>query len=357
MHRDFVPLLSCPGCRRPGLTLNALDGCLGPVHSEGVLTCGTCGRWFPISDHLLDLVPDALVDVPSRLAFWARHRERLAALGLDEFRPDHTPSGGALEVQSKQRQYFDGLAERVDEHSYQHFMGTAFWRAEDARLYERWLPQIAPGALVLDVGCGDGRTTFRLAERARVLAFDISTIQLRNAIERARREGLLDRFAFFVGDAAAFPVDDGSVDGVLMDGVLHHLPDPQAAVGEAGRVLKRGGRYFGKENNRTPLRPLFDWLQRQRPLWVEEAGPEQLVSPAAITAWARAAGIRLAAKPAVFLPPHAFGRLSETQARRVLEVTDRICGRIPFVKKWGGLLVIEGVRENAAAPLGNHASP
>lgn len=350
MHRDFVPLLRCPGCRSAGLALHSLDDEAGPVAREGALSCGECRRWFPIADHLLELVPDDLVDATAHQAFWECHRERLAALGLDEPHFDGAGAGAAFEVQAGQRRYFDGLAERADEHSYEQFMGTPFWRAEDARLYGRWLPRIEQGALVLDVGCGDGRTTFRLADRARVLAFDLSAAQLRNAIERARSEGLLERFSFFVGDATACPVADESVDVVLMDGVLHHLPDPPRAVREVGRLLKQGGRYFGKENNKSPLRPLFDWLQRLRPLWVEEAGPEQLIAPDEITEWARAAGIELAVEPAVYLPPHVFARLNESQARRLLEVSDRFCSRIPFVKEWGGLLVIEGVRQAGDGP-------
>jgi ubiquinone/menaquinone biosynthesis C-methylase UbiE/uncharacterized protein YbaR (Trm112 family) len=321
----------------------------GSLCREGVLACEGCGRWFAISDYMLELLPDALSRRDARHDFWHRHRARLGELGLGD--PAAAPSAQTeeFEVQARQTRYFDDLASRSDEFSYEHFMGTAFWRAQDARMFTRWLPQIDSSSLVLDVGCGDGRTTFRLAGADRVVAFDLSSNQVRRAVQRARDLGLLARFTFFVGDASSFPVADRSVDSVLMDGVLHHVPDPAQTLREAGRVLKEGGRYFGKENNRTPLRPLFDLLQRVRPLWHEEAGPEQVISPGRLRRWAADAGMTVSVEPQVYLPPHFFGRVDERRARRVLDATDRFFRRVPLVRRWGGLLVIEGRKGPAAA--------
>jgi SAM-dependent methyltransferase len=45
-----------------------------------------------------------------------------------------------------------------------------------------------------------------------------------------------------VGSAEALPFEDESFDVVLSTQVLEHLPDPRRALGEAVRVLKKGGR-------------------------------------------------------------------------------------------------------------------
>jgi SAM-dependent methyltransferase len=58
----------------------------------------------------------------------------------------------------------------------------------------------------------------------------------------------LDREAYpgvsLVGDLGAMPLRDGSVDGILCESVLEHVPEARSAFGEIGRVLKPGGRAF-----------------------------------------------------------------------------------------------------------------
>jgi ArsR family transcriptional regulator len=44
------------------------------------------------------------------------------------------------------------------------------------------------------------------------------------------------------GELEALPIDDGRLDAATMMLVLHHLPEPARALGEACRVLRPGGR-------------------------------------------------------------------------------------------------------------------
>ncbi len=62
------------------------------------------------------------------------------------------------------------------------------------------------------------------------------------AVLRARREGLDGRLSFVVGDVAALPFLDASLDLVTSSFSAHHWPDGAAGFAEIRRVLRPGGR-------------------------------------------------------------------------------------------------------------------
>ena len=112
------------------------------------------------------------------------------------------------------------------------------------------------GARVADLGCGSGVFT-ALAREAGVdcVGLDISARLL--DVGRRRYPGL----GLLAGDVEALPFASGSLDGVLLSGVLHHLPDPSACAREVHRVLRPGGSFAAFDPNR---RNPFMWLYRDR---------------------------------------------------------------------------------------------
>jgi ubiquinone/menaquinone biosynthesis C-methylase UbiE len=105
---------------------------------------------------------------------------------------------------------------------------------------------VAPtGARVLEVGCGPGRLSIRLAGNG----FDVTGLDLDSAmIERARTNagrlgnGNQRRPAFLVGDVASLAFPDGSFDLVVSTFSMHHWADPTAGLAEIARVLRPGAR-------------------------------------------------------------------------------------------------------------------
>src|SRR5581483_6530328 len=96
---------------------------------------------------------------------------------------------------------------------------------------------------VLEIGCGIGRMTRVLADRAAdVLALDVSDEML----EQARRlNPQLQNVRWVLGDGRSLDqVRDDSVDACVSVVVFQHLPDPAIGLGyvrEVGRVLRPGG--------------------------------------------------------------------------------------------------------------------
>ncbi len=96
--------------------------------------------------------------------------------------------------------------------------------------------QIAPGASLLDVGCGSGYAA-RMAARqgASVTGLDITPQLLEIARERVPqadfREGRMD----------ALPFEDESFDAVVAFNAFQFADDPAKAVSEAARVVRPGG--------------------------------------------------------------------------------------------------------------------
>jgi len=68
------------------------------------------------------------------------------------------------------------------------------------------------------------------------------------------------------------PLDDNSVDSVLVTYTLCTIPDAVAALRGMRRVLKPDGHLFFCEHGKAPDLPVLRWQQRLNPLWRRCAG-------------------------------------------------------------------------------------
>ena len=112
----------------------------------------------------------------------------------------------------------------------------------------------APGATVLDAGCGVGAHTLRLARRGyRCVGIDISRHILAQARARMAREGLQERVQLLCVALEDLPFPPATFDAIHCRGVLMHVPDWQRALSNLCRVLKPGGRIAILEDNDRSL--------------------------------------------------------------------------------------------------------
>ena len=99
-----------------------------------------------------------------------------------------------------------------------------------------------PFSLLVDLGTGTGRILELFGARAsRALGFDLNHAMLayaRMKLERARLSHAQVRH----GDLYNVPLADSVADAVVLHQVLHFLDDPSAAIAEATRLLKPGGK-------------------------------------------------------------------------------------------------------------------
>ena len=94
--------------------------------------------------------------------------------------------------------------------------------------------------VVGDFGCGTGQLTESIAPFvSRVIAIDDSAAMLAAA---RRRLSSMQNVDIRSGRLESLPIEDGSLDAALLFLVLHYVPEPEAAIAEASRTLKPGGR-------------------------------------------------------------------------------------------------------------------
>lgn len=102
---------------------------------------------------------------------------------------------------------------------------------------------VGPGQTVVDVGCGFGLETNRLARLVqpggRAVGLDHSVAFVAEARRRAAAAGI--DVAFEAGDAQALPFADASFDVARAEHVLIYIADPEKALAELRRVTKPGG--------------------------------------------------------------------------------------------------------------------
>lgn len=123
---------------------------------------------------------------------------------------------------------------------YEHVVGAGVGSLYD-RFVSEAVPTLPDGAKIIDVGCGQGQVTSRLAANfpnCEVLGLDLSPAMVRLAHQRNRQR---ENLRYQRGDAMELPLDDESVSTALTVASIKHWPDKARGVREILRVLEPRG--------------------------------------------------------------------------------------------------------------------
>jgi demethylmenaquinone methyltransferase/2-methoxy-6-polyprenyl-1,4-benzoquinol methylase len=122
---------------------------------------------------------------------------------------------------------------------------------------------VAPraGERLLDVAGGTGDVAQRLLEAGgrHVFVCDINPGMLEVGRDRAIDSNILEGLSYVAGDAERLPFPDRSMDAYTIAFGLRNVTHIDAALAEARRVLKPGGRFFCLEFSRVVI-PVLDRL-------------------------------------------------------------------------------------------------
>ncbi len=232
------------------------------------------------TNHLYRTILDELDPAARKLWLLAREQtEGWAALRQDELRLERRLSQRRGDSQA----FFAGAAGEWDRLRADLY-GTRF--DDDAML-----ALLPPDYVVADLGCGTGAVATKLAGVVRqVIAVDNSPAMLKAA---KRRVGELTNVDLRKGELDALPIEDGACNAATLILALTYVPDPAAALREAARVLKRGGRLV-----------IVDLLPHDRDDFRRRLGQQSLgIEPVDLKSTMAAAG--LSAVRVSPLPPEA----------------------------------------------------
>lgn len=330
MNINTIPFLLCTNCgAKNWLTEKFISK--GNRIIAGRIICKRCKIWFRIENGILDLLSLAL------------RRDELYELFSKKYHLKYTPgvkNAKAIKGKLSQITFFK---DTIDEYE-NAVVNSKFYKAQDRVLFWDWVKRnISEKDFVLDLGCGTARQCIPLARaKARVIGVDITEEMLILGKQKIKKAGVDDFIDLIVADCENLPVIDNHFTACVFYGTLHHIPRPGKALESASSKLKAGGLIYAMEPNKSPLRFLFDLSMTLSRLWEEDRDEGELISENLFRKWVKNSRLSAKIKFSTYLPPHFFYLLKFNSRVNILSGTDRLFEMIPFIRTFGGMIILEG---------------
>ena len=211
---------------------------------------------------------------PALRQLWDVARQQAATSPSPTFAQDDARLVGVLNERATDSRAFFGRVAGEWDHVRSDLFGERFTT-------EAMLALIDPDWIIADVGCGTGNAAEQLSPFVKkVIAIDREPAMLESA---RKRLGGVPNVEFRQGDLNRLPLKDGEVDAAIVVLVLHHLPEPQEAITEIARGVKRGGVIL-----------VVDMVTHDRASYRHTMGHMHLgFDEKQVRAWARQAGLKV----------------------------------------------------------------
>lgn len=138
--------------------------------------------------------------------------------------------------------------------------------------------QLAPDAVIADIGAGSGYYAFRISPkvpRGKVIAVDIQPEML-DFLKTRSAELAITNVTPHLGKVDSVDLPPDSLDAALMVDAYHEFSHPAEMLVSLHRALRKNGRIylleFRAEDPRVPIKPLHKMTEAQARLELESAG-------------------------------------------------------------------------------------
>jgi ubiquinone/menaquinone biosynthesis C-methylase UbiE len=166
------------------------------------------------------------------------------------------------------------------------------------RQREKIIPLAAGRVLEVGIGSGLNLPLYDAAKVQQLWGLDPSEEMW--ALARPRNTALHFNVTFLQASAEAIPLDEGSVDTVVVTYTLCTIPNVLAALQEMRRVLRPGGQLLFCEHGAAPDEAVRCWQDRLTPLWKQLGGGCHLNRP--IASLLEAGGFRIVTLETGYIP-------------------------------------------------------